>query len=63
MHFSKILFSNNLETLEFKNFRFWANYVHAYCGITKQVNSLPDSNFKKLPTMLCNSKIVRKQNN
>ena len=63
MHFSKISFSNNLETLKFKNFSFRANYVDAYCAITKQVNSLLDSNFKKLQTMLCNYKIIRKQNN
>ena len=63
MHFSQTSFSNNLETLKFKNFPFWANYVDAYRGITKQVNSLLDSNFKKLATMLCNYKIIRKQNN
>ena len=63
MHFSEVSFSNNLETLKFKNFPFWANYADAYCGITKQVNSLPDSNFKKLATMLCNYKIIRKQSN
>ena len=63
MHFYKISFSKNLETLKFKNFPFWANYVDAYRAITKQVNSLLDSNFKKLQTMLCNYKIIRKQNN
>ena len=57
MHFSEISISNNLETLKLKN------YVDAYRGITKQVNSLLDSNFKKLATMLCNYKIIRKQNN
>ena len=50
MHFSEVSFSNNLETLKFKNFAFSANYADGYCGITKQVNSLPDSNFKKLAT-------------
>ena len=40
MHFSEISISNNLETLKLKNFSFWANYVDAYRGITKQVNSL-----------------------
>ena len=48
MHLSEISFSNNLETLKFKYFPFWANYVDAYRGISKQVNSLPGSNFKKL---------------
>ena len=50
MHFSEISFSNNLETLKFKNFPFWANYVDACRGITKQVNSLLDSDFNKLAT-------------
>ena len=63
MHFSEISFSNNLETLKFKNLPFWANYIDAYRGITKYVNSLPDSNLKKLGNMLCNNKIIRKQNN
>ena len=51
MHFSEISFSNNLETLKFKNFPFRANYVGASRGITKQANSLPDSNFEKLATV------------
>ena len=51
MHFSEISISNNLETLKLKNFSFWANYVDAYRGITKQVNNLLDSNFKKLATI------------
>ena len=51
MHFSEISFSNNLETLKFKNSPFQANYVGASRGITKQVNSLPDSNFEKLATL------------
>ena len=42
MHFSEISFSNNLKTLKIKSFPFWANYVDAYRGITKQVNSLLD---------------------
>ena len=46
MHFSEISFSNNLETLKFKNFSFRANYVGASRGIIKQANSLPDSNFE-----------------
>ena len=63
MRFSEISFSNNLETLKFKHFPFWANYVDDYHGITKPANSLPDANFKKLATMLCNYKVIRKQNN
>ena len=63
MHFSEISFSNNLKTLKIKSFPFWANYVDAYCGITKQVNSLLDSNFEKMATVLCYYKIIRKQNN
>ena len=50
MHFSEI-FSNNLETLSFKNVPFRANYVGASSGITKQGNSLPDSNLEKLATV------------
>ena len=60
---SEISFFNNVGSLKFKNFPFWGNYFDALRGITKQVNSLPDSNFKKLATMLCNYKIIRKQNN
>ena len=63
MHFSEILFSNNLETLRFKNFPFLANYIDVYHETNKQVNSLLDSNFKKLVNMLCNYKTIRKQNN
>ena len=63
MHFSEILFSSNLETLKFKNFPFWASYADVYHGITKQVNSFLDSNFKTLVAILCNYKIIRKQNN
>ena len=62
MHFSEI-FSNNLKTLKIKNFPFWANYVDANRGITKQVNSLVDSNFEKMATVLCYYKIIRKQDN
>ena len=62
-HFSEISFSNNLETLKFKNFPFWAIYVDAYPGIAKQVNSLLDSNLKKLATMLCKYKVIWRQNN
>ena len=51
MHFSEISFSENLETLKFKNFFFGANYVGAFRGITKQANSHPDSNFRKLATV------------
>ena len=31
--------------------------------LAKQANSLPDSNFRILVTMICNYKIIRKQNN
>ena len=51
MHFSEKLFFNNLETLKFKSFPFRANYVGASRRITKQTNSLPDSNFEKLATV------------
>ena len=50
MHFSEISFSNNLETLKFKNFPFWAYYIGTSHGITKQANSFLDSNFEKLAT-------------
>ena len=60
--FWNIIFQQSRD-LKFKNFPFWANYVDAYRGISKQVNSLSDSDFKKLATMLCNYKIIRKQSN
>ena len=56
--FWNIIFQQSRD-LKFKNFPFWANYVDAYRGITKQVNSLPDSNFKKLPTVLRNYNIIK----
>ena len=58
MHFSKISFSNNLETLKFKNFPFWANYVGASCGITEQASSLPYLNFEKLATVITDNYIA-----
>ena len=54
MDFSEISFSNSLETFnleKFKNFLFRANYVGASRVITKQANSLLDSNFEKLATV------------
>ena len=35
----------------------------SYRGITKQVNSLLDSNLKKLATMLCKYKVIWRQKN
>ena len=60
MHFSEISFSENLETLKFKHFSFGANYVGAFRGITKQANSHPDSNFRKLTTVFFVNKKYRK---
>ena len=59
MHFSEISIFNNLETLKFKNFPFRPNYVGASRGITKQANSLPDSNFQKLATVISEHFLVR----
>ena len=50
MHFSEISFSSNLMTMKFKLFVLCANMVGP-CGIIKQANSLPDSNFEKLAAM------------